>query len=170
MTRVATSFALASWLGFHAVTGLTELANAAGVSGAGLALGTAGGSGPLAALFVGGLTLGTSAVAGLALFRLHSRDPLRVRSGERLAFASIGISSAMVIAAALFGAPFAAVFERVDLAFWSLGLSLLALAFDHAMLTADDPEDELAYRKALVAIERSTPRRDERRSGDEERR
>lgn len=158
MTRVATSFALSLWLGFQAVTGLSELLHLAGVSEVGgYALEPAAGATPAASLFLAALTLGTAGLIAVALRSLHgSTDRLR-RQGEHLAFAGIGISSAMVLAAFLFGAPLAHVFDRVDLAAWSIGLSLVALVFDHAMFTADDPNDEMSFRKTLAAIERSVP-------------
>ncbi len=75
----------------------------------------------------------------------------------------------MVIAATLFGAPFAAVFDRLDLAFWSLGLSLVALAFDGCIFAPDDEDDmdEMAFRRTVAAINASIPRQtDTRRDGD----
>ena len=55
-----------------------------------------------------------------------------------------------------------------------LFLSLVALVFDHAVFSAEDRDDELAFRKALAAIERSTPepmrRHEALRHADEERR
>ncbi|WP_427023184.1 hypothetical protein ACP4J4_11290 [Aureimonas ureilytica] len=175
MTRVATSFALSLWLGFHAVTGLSELAHLAGVTEiAGQPLEPAAGTTVAASIFLAALTLGTAGLIVVALRSLHGATDRLRRQGEHLAFAGIGVSSAMVLAAFLFGPPLAQVFDRVDLAFWSIGLSLVAMAFDHAMFTADDPDDELTFRKTLAAIERSVPdasrRRDPMRAGDEERR
>ncbi len=75
----------------------------------------------------------------------------------------------MVIAAALFGVPFAAVFDRVDLAFWSLGLSLLALAFDGCIFAPDEEGelDDISFRKQVAAISASIPRqRNERPESD----
>ncbi|ALN73372.1 hypothetical protein [Aureimonas sp. AU20] len=175
MTRVATSFALSLWLGFHAVTGLSELAHLAGIDAiGGHALEPAAAGTPVASLFVAGLTLGTAGLLAVALRSLHGGTDRLRRQGERLSFAGIGICSAMVVAAALFGPPLAHVFDRVDLAFWSLFLSIVALVFDHAVFSADDRDDELAFRKALAAIERSVPdpaqRHPATRRADEDRR
>jgi len=175
MTRVATSFALSLWLGFHAVTGLSELAHLSGVEAiGGHALEPAAGANPAASLFIAGLTLGTAGLLAVALRSLHGGSDRLRRRGEQLGFAAIGICSAMVVAAALFGPPLAHVFDRIDLAFWSLFLSLVALVFDHAVFSAEDRDDELAFRKALAAIERSTPeptrRHEALRHVDEERR
>ncbi|WP_182087030.1 hypothetical protein [Aureimonas sp. ME7] len=83
-----------------------------------------------------------------------------MRRGELLAFAAIGICSSMVLAALIFGAPFAAVFGRLDLAFWSVGLSLLAIAFDACIFApdAEDELDEIAFKRTVKAIEASIPR------------
>ena len=155
--------------------GPVELAHLAGVTEiAGQPLEPAAGTTVAASIFLALLTLGTAGLIAVALRSLHGATDRLRRQGEHLAFAGIGVSSAMVLAAFLFGPPLAQVFDRVDLAFWSIGLSLVALAFDHAMFTADDPDDELTFRKTLAAIERSVPdasrRRDPMRAGDEERR
>lgn len=168
MSRMLSSFVVGAWGGFLAVTGLGEASHALGRSelfGIVLEAPSAGGvpAGILAALLLG--------VAGLmlvALVRIQSRHEGQVRQGELLAFAGIGVCAAMVVAAAAFGAPFAALFDRLDLAFWSVGLSLLALAFDAVIFEPGDADDEMAYRKALVSIEampRTPDRAGENRKG-----
>lgn len=158
MQRLPTSFALSLWLGFHAVSGVSELANMAGVTALmGNPLEPPASTG-IGSIFVAALTIGTAGVLAAALVLLNSANPRKTLRGEWLAFGGIGVSSAMVLAALLFGEPFAAVFDRIDLALWSVALSLLALGFDACLHAPDDEEDELAFRKALLQIEASIPR------------
>lgn len=161
MQRLPTSFALSLWLGFHAVTGMSELANMAGVTGLmGHALEAPASTG-IGSVFVAALTIGTAGVLAASLVLLNSAKAARILRGEWLAFGGVGISSAMVLAALFFGPPFAAIFDRVDLALWSVAISLLALGFDamlHAPDDKEDEEDELAFRKALLRIDASVPR------------
>jgi len=92
MTRVATSFALSLWLGFHAVTGLSELAHLAGMDAiGGRVLEPAAGGTPAASLFVAALTLGTAGLLAVALCSLQGGTDRLRRRGERLSFAGIGI-------------------------------------------------------------------------------
>ena len=153
MSRMASSFALGSWLGFLAVAGLGEVCHALGWPTLfGIALETSGGRSALMAVVL----LGTATGLAVALALLQSRCENLVRRGELTAFAAIGVCSAMVGAAAIFGAPFAHVFDRLDLAFWAVGLSVLALAFDAAVFEPADEEDEIAYRRSLLLIEASS--------------
>ena len=158
MARLPTNFALSLWLGFLGVTGLSEVAGLAGITslfGHALEAPAAGGlKGAVVALS----TLGTAAVLAFALATIHSRDEQRSVRGEVAAFGGIGIATSMVIAALLFGAPFANVFDRIDLALWSVALSLLALGFDAVVQAPDDEDDDLAFRKALMEIEASIVR------------
>jgi hypothetical protein len=167
--RIPTTFALSTWAGFLAVTGANEILHLNGhLAVGGVLLESPVGIG-LVGLGVSLLCIGTAALLAVALIRIHGGTTAEVRQGELLSFAGIGVCSAMVIAATLFGVPFAAVFDRLDLAFWSLGLSLLALAFDGCIFAPDEEDelDEMAFRRTVAAINASIPRqRDERREGD----
>lgn len=160
MTKVASSFALSLWLGFYAVTGLSELAHLAGINHIGSqALEPAAGATPVQSAFVALVALGAAGVIAATLAFLRSSNLLVARRGEAFAFGSIGLASATVVAASLFGAPFSHVFDRVDLAFWALFLSVVALVFDHAVTIRDDVDDDMAFRKALAALERPSDHR-----------
>lgn len=169
MKRILTSSALATWIGFLAVTAGNEILHLNGhttIGGVTLELPAAAGA---VGWGVALLCIGTAALLAVGLIRVHSADEAQVRQGELMSFAGVGICSAMVIAAALFGVPFASVFDRVDLAFWSVGLSLLALAFDACIFAPDDEDemDEIAFRRTVAAINASIPRQtDDRRQGD----
>ena len=164
MTKVASSFALSLWLGFYAVTGLSEVAHMAGVDRIGsLPLEPAAGGSWIQSGFVALVTLGAAVLMALTLIFLHSRNERIARRGEVFAFGAIGVASATVLAAYLFDAPFSHVFDRVDLAFWALYISVVALVFDQAMAVRDDEDDDLAFRKALAALER--PSEDRSRIG-----
>ncbi|KQQ91456.1 hypothetical protein [Aureimonas sp. Leaf324] len=169
MKRIPTTFALSTWAGFLAVTGANEILHLNGRAAlGGVALEPSAGTG-LVGWGVALLCIGAAALLAVGLIRLHGRDDVEIRQGELLSFAGIGVCSAMVVAATLFGAPFAAVFDRLDLAFWSLGLSLVALAFDACIFAPDDEDemDEMAFRRTVAAINASIPRvADKRRDGD----
>lgn len=156
MPRLSTSFALAAWSGFLAVEGVEAAATASA---------RGGGETALVALFL----VATGLLVGKALVLILSNDAAKLRRGEPTAFAAIGLCAAMVVSAALFGAPFADVFARLDLAFWCIGLSLAAIAFDAAIDRPEDPEDEAAYRRSLLAVEASLRQARRERSEDGER-
>ncbi|WP_062015967.1 hypothetical protein [Aureimonas sp. AU4] len=158
MIRLPSSFALAAWSGFHAVTALTQLTATSGrevLFGVPLDPPAAGGA-EQGLLVV--LSMGAAAIPAAALFHIHSRDAETVRRGEGLAFVGLGISFAFVLAALLFDAPFASVVSRVDLALWSVALTVLAFAFDNCLFAPDEPEDEMELRRALLALDASIPR------------
>jgi len=158
MARLPTNFALSLWLGFLSVTGLSELAGLAGMSTLlGHALEAPAGQG-MRGVFIAVVTLGTASLLACALAMINAADERRVRMGEVLAFGGIGIATSMVAAGLLFGEPFANVFDRIDLALWSVALSLLALGFDTVVHAPDDEADDLAFHKALLEIEASIPR------------
>ena len=169
MKRIPTTFALSTWAGVLAVTGANEILHLNGRAAfGGVALEPSAGAG-LVGWGVALLCIGAAALLAVGLIRLHGRDDAEIQQGELLSFAGIGVCSAMVVAATLFGAPFAAVFDRLDLAFWSLGLSLVALAFDACIFAPDDEDemDEVAFRRTVAAINASIPRvADKRRDGD----
>ncbi|RIY03713.1 hypothetical protein D3218_02955 [Aureimonas flava] len=167
MKRIPTTFALSTWAGFLAVTGANEILHLNGhLAIGGVALELPAGTGPVS-WGVAMLCIGTAALLAVGLIRVHAADEAEARRGELLGFAGIGICAAMVIAASLFGAPFAAVFDRLDLAVWSIGLSLVALAFDACIFAPDDEDelDEIAFRRTVAAINASIPRRRDERSG-----
>ena len=167
MKRIPTTFALSAWAGFLAVTGANEIFHLNGdVAIAGVALELPAAAGAVS-WGVALLCVGTAALLAVGLIRLHGASDADVRQGEMMGFAGIGICSAMVFAAALFGVPFAAVFDRIDLAVWAIGLSLFALAFDACIFAPDDEDDELAFRRTVAAINASIPRKsDERGQGE----
>ena len=159
MARVATSFSLSLWLGFHAVTGFSELAGLTGVQQLfGVDLEPVAGSNLAASALLVSLSLGLAAATAFALLKLQSSHDADVRNGEVMAFGTVGISAAAVLSALLMGGPFEAVFDRLDLAFWCVALTLVALVFDGAIYAAEDPDDEIAFRKALLAIDTSNHR------------
>ncbi len=166
MKRIPTTFALSAWAGFLAVTGANEILHLNGhlmIGGIALELPAAAGA---VSWGVALLCVGTAALLAVALIRLHGGTDAEVRQGELMGFAGVGICSAMVFAAAFFGMPFAAVFDRVDLAVWSVGLSLFALAFDACIFAPDTEDDELAFRRTVAAINASIPRKgDDRGQG-----
>lgn len=158
MIRLPSSFALAAWSGFHAVTALTQLAATAGRDVLfGIPLDAPAATGPEQGLLIA-LSMVAATVPAAALFSLHSRHEETVRRGEGLAYVGLGLSFAFAMAAWLFGAPFASIVSRVDLALWSLGLSALAFAFDGCIYAPEEPEDEMELRRALLALDASIPR------------
>ncbi len=107
MTKVASSFALSLWLGFYAVTGLSELAHLAGIDHIGSqALEPAAGGTAAQSAFVALVALSAAGVMAATLAFLRSSNVRIARRGEAFAFGSIGLASATVVAAYLFGAPF----------------------------------------------------------------
>ncbi|MBB3951122.1 hypothetical protein [Aureimonas jatrophae] len=158
MIRLPSSFALAAWSGFHAVTALTQIAASSGREMLyGVPLDPPAATGPEQGLLIT-LSMVAATIPAAALVFIHSKREETVRRGEGLAYVGLGLSFAFVMAALLFGAPFSSIVSRPDLAFWSLGLTALALAFDGCMFGIDEPEDEMELRKALVAINASIPR------------
>lgn len=170
MIRLSSSFAIAGWMGFHAVTALTQTAAALGRGSVfGVPIDGPATHGAEQLLLIG-LSMITATLSAAALVRLHAADELRIRSGEALAFVAAGISLAFVLAAVLFGGPTEHVVSRPDLALWAMGLTIVALAFDNCMFAPEDADDEMEFRRTLRLVESSIPRqpRDETfRSGED---
>jgi len=159
MIRLPSSFALAAWAGFHAITAATQLAAAVGYHNVfGLSIDGPAARGAEQALLIG-LSSAAATISAMALRRLHAPTPAAQRSGEGLAFVSAGVSSGFVLAALLFEGSMGAVVTRPDLAIWALGLTVVALTFDNCMFAPDDPDDEREFQCALRLIDASIPRR-----------
>lgn len=153
MQRIASTFALAGWMGFAAISGLAAAARLAGLS-----LPEALSAWPGPAVLASGTSvaaLGSVPIAvllGAALVCLHGAKPGRRRLGERLGLAALGTIGLLAAVAALGGVPVFPVVEN-DAAFWMLLVSgVLAVGFDHFVTEDADADDEANFHAGIALI------------------